>query len=421
MKWGRSKDGGAAKPTGVGGVSFDSGEDDVQAGTVEGVDAPVEPENAWVDPDADTGGVRTLDMSDEAAVAAAAEPTPASRKGMFGKGAAKAKPVIEAKPVKEARVKQVKVKPEKAARVKRAEEEPSLPITVVIDFYLGITKEREAEQLIRAQIEKNFDAPNASYLYIQRWRDGIAVEMQEGGGKAYLPEVLAKLDEDPTALVAVAMSNRFAQVRLDPDTKSLETLLLVANQEPPESAFIALPTRPMRPYDRRGSKVFMSGVALLAATSMAMLFSLGAFFIDTDAWAIPYIQQTPVKDLPMAQTQTQKVTSLIQGGAECIFKMEYTGGVWNVVAGHDGGGSCVEGAAPVASPMVPDAGVPPISADGTSTVPPTATPGVPVLGASAPPVAPMTGAGAAPTSPTAPPVFAAPAGAPPSVTAAPGR
>lgn len=418
MAWGRKKGGdGAAKPVGVGGVSFDSTDANEEHAPIDGPvdgmsDGPDAMDRDGVAPDADAGAVHSYDMSDVQPEPAPAT-APAAKKATFGKGLVKSKAVKAAKEPKA-----------KAAKAKRTEEEPSLPITVVIDFYLGLTKERDAEQLIRAQIEKNFDAPNASYLYIQRWRDGIAVEMQEGGGKAYLPEVLAKLDEDPSAIVAVAMSNRFAQVRLDPDTKSLETLLLVANQEPPESAFIALPTRPMRPYDRRGSRVFMSGVALLAASTMAMMFAVGAFFIDTNAWAIPYVQQTSVKDLPMGQAQTQKVNEALQSGAECIYKMEYAGGSWTVTAGHDGGGTCASGAAPAPSPLVGDGSVPPIVGDPSSTPIPGVPAGAPT-GASAPtglpPVAPITGAGAAPSSPTAPPVFAAPAGAPVGAGAAPGR
>src|SRR3546814_12154738 len=74
-------------------------------------------------------------------------------------------------------------------RSQAADEEVSLPVNVAVDFFRGITKEREAETIARAFVEKHFDAPNASFVYVQKWRDGIAVEMQEGGGKAYLPEV----------------------------------------------------------------------------------------------------------------------------------------------------------------------------------------------------------------------------------------
>jgi hypothetical protein len=401
----------ATAPAGVGGVSFDSSETSEQEG-VGAASEPSEgedkaPEGQPVPEPVDGAGEDAVEAADTAGSQDPLAPAPTERKGRFGLGKAKSdgsKPAV----LKVAKVKVKEPKPApapkalKPVREKRVkgEEETSLPITVVIDFYLGLSKEREAEQLARAQIEKNFDAPNAAYLYTQRWRDGIAVEIQEGGGKAYLPELLAKLDEDPDAIVALAMSNRFAQVSLDPDTKSLQTLLLTANQEPPEEAFIALPTAAMQPYDRRGSKVFMSGVALLAASSMAMIFAVGAFFIDTNSWALPYVAQTSVKDLPMAQSEKINA-ALQQPGTECVFKMEYANGAWNIEGGHDGGGVCAAGAAPIATPPVVDGSVPP-GADA-------AMPGM-----AAPAGAPGTPGATAtmPASPGAPPVFAAPAGAP---------
>ena len=224
------------------------------------------------------------------------------------------------------------------SNVDSSEEEPSLPVMVIIDYYRGMTKEREAEALIRATIEKNFDAPNASYFYIQKFRDGLAVEMQEGGGRAYLPEILAKIEEDPNAVCVAPMSNRVAQVRLDPDTKQLETLILVANQMPSEGSFTALPTMQMRPFDRRGSRVFLAGIGLLAASFMGLMFSVGSFFIDTDAWAVPYVAQTPVKDLPMAQAA--QIESTIASGADCVYKMEYANGSWTITPGYDNDGVC---------------------------------------------------------------------------------
>jgi len=278
-----------------------------------------------------------------------------------------------------------------ASKVETADEEPSLPMMVIIDYYRGMTKEREAEQLIRATIEKNFDAPNASYFYIQKFRDGLAVEMQEGGGRAYLPEILAQIEEDPNAVCVAPMSNRVAQVRLDPDTKSLETLILQANQMPSDGVFTALPTVKMRPFDRRGSRVFLAGVGLLAASFVGLVFSLGSFFIDTDAWAIPYVAQTPVKDLPMAQAA--QMESAMASGADCIYKMEYDNGSWTITPGYDNGGICGPSpAAPVFEEGMEGDGVmlegdPALPADGS--VPP-------------PPPAPS----------DAPPIFGPPAGAP---------
>lgn len=247
-------------------------------------------------------------------------------------------------------------------------EEVSLPVNVAVDFFRGITKEREAESIARAFVEKHFDAPNASFVYVQKWRDGIAVEMQEGGGKAYLPEVLAMLDEDPNALCILPMTNRVMQVRLDGETGVLEALVLTAGQSPIEGSFLAMPTVNMSPFDRRGSKVFIVGVAAMAASLIALTFSLGAFFIDTKAWSLPYIQQTRVNDLP--SVQTAKIKAALEQG-DCIAKMEFTNGTWNIVTGwNDGNDLCtsvrrIETVVPEAAPVMPtDGAAGPIPAPG---------------------------------------------------------
>lgn len=385
--WGNRKGKGDSTPSsGAGGISFDPPAEGTSTDErVEGAAVAGDGE-AVVESDPSDGDRPAEEVVVEAAPVGA---RPKSKIG-FGRGGAK----VEKAP------KPVRMKVVKTKKVK-AEDEISLPLTVVIDFYQGVTKEREAEQIVRANIEKNFDAPNASYYYIQRWREGMAVEMQEGGGHAYLPEILAKLDEDEHAIVAVPMSNRVAQVRLDPETSSLETLLLLNNQSPPEGAFIAYPTRSMRPFDRRGSRLFVTGLAFLAVSVMAMLLSVGAFFLDKEAWALPYVQQTDVKILPAGQMPS--IESALSGGADCVYKLEYAG-QWNVTPGYDNGGVCgttrTTPVAAVTEVQPGDAEVPPVVPGGVTS--PTA--------AGAPGVAPV---GAAP-------VGAVPPGAQPPVSTVPG-
>src|SRR3546814_6073648 len=67
----------------------------------------------------------------------------------------------------------------------------------------------------------------------------------------------------PDACCILPMTNRVMQVRLDADTGVLEALVLTAGQAPLEDSFIAMPTANMTPFDRRGSKVFVVGVAAL--------------------------------------------------------------------------------------------------------------------------------------------------------------
>ncbi len=261
------------------------------------------------------------------------------KSGKFRRGERIAKPKAERKAKAPKAPKEPKVKKVRAKKVKAVESAEDLPMPVLVayDFYQGMTKEREAEQIARAFIESNFDAPNASYIYMQRWHNGIAVEMQEGGGRAYLPEALAMLDENPEAVVAVPMSNRFAQIRIDKETGQLETLLLAANETPQENSFIPLPTTKMTPFDRRGSRVFVAGIATLMASVIALMFAMGSFFLDTDSWSLPYLAQTQVQNLP--SSQIEKVNSAMAQG-DCVLKMEFVSGNWNIQTGYDNNGIC---------------------------------------------------------------------------------
>ena len=164
VSFGRRKGGDAGKPaSGAGAISFDPPTLDEGAAVPEGTVHPMDVDAAPEEADDPVASV----AQDEAP---AAERT--TRRFGVGRGASAPKAV---------KVRQPKVaKPGKAAKGS-VEEEISLPLTVIIDFYQGVTKESEAEPIVRANIEKSFDAPNAAFYYMQRWREGMAVEMQEGG------------------------------------------------------------------------------------------------------------------------------------------------------------------------------------------------------------------------------------------------
>jgi len=415
MAWGnRGKD---KATTGVkaGGVSFDPPADvdgaprtdDVPHDVIDAEDETVPADDSTV----------SLSKDEDAVVQDEAVPAFAPTTSRFGRRSGPKEPkVAKVKAPKQPKVAKVK----KSSKLEdRAVEDYPMPVMMVIEFYEGLTKEREAEQLGRAMIEKNFDAPNASYVYTQKWRNGIAVEVQEGGGQAYLPEILQKLDEDPEAIIAVPMSNRIAQVRLDAETGRLEMLLLLNNQEPPPESFVPLPSRAMKPFDRRGSRLFIAGIALLASTVIASVFSVGAFFIDTEAWALPYVQQTEVKAVPMSQLADMKIAA---AKGDCLYKMEYAGGTWTMTPGYNSDGKCGLTRTAAAPPPVVDAAIPTADAAGVpGAVPsvPGASPGaVPGAGATAPVVGvPGSVAGAVPSGVVQP--GGVPAGAMPPVSGAP--
>lgn len=228
------------------------------------------------------------------------------------------------------------------------EEEFSVPTMVVIDFYQGLAKYSEAEQLARAFIEQHFSSPNASYYYLKRWRGGMAIEIQQGGGRAFLPEALERIDADPSIVVAVPASNRITQVMLNPETGVLETLLLPAQQGAPEGAHKALPGPAMKPFDRRGARLAVVGVAMATVTGCAALFSIGSLFLDKDSWAAPYLSQAPVDSLPVSAQAQRAIKDALASG-DCVYKLEYSGS-WKATPGWAAGGVCVGVKPPTAKP-----------------------------------------------------------------------
>ena len=249
-------------------------------------------------------------------------------------------------------------------------EEFSVPTMVVIDFYQGLVKYNEAEQLARAFIEQHFSSPNACYYYLMRWREGMAIEMQQGGGRAFLPEVLGRIDQDPTAVVAVPASNRIAQIMLNGETGALETLLLPAQQGAPEGAHRALPGPAMKPFDRRGARLAVAGLAMATVSGIATLFSIASLFLDTDSWAAPYLSQAPVDSLPVSSQAHEAMQSALKTG-DCVYKLEFNGS-WKAVPGWESNGTCVSVKPPTA--VSADLPAPTDGADGSLPVPPTATP-----------------------------------------------
>lgn len=283
-------------------------------------------------------------------------------------------------------------KPPKPAKVKRQhfDEEFSVPTMVMFDFCQGMTKLTDAEAHARALVE-DFTAKSSSWIYCQPWRGGMAIEVQQGGGKAFLPEMLAAFDENDATVVAVPMSNRVAQVTFN-EAGMLETMLLSAEQGPQENAFRALPGPEMKPYDQKGARIAALGVACMAVTGIAACFAMFGFFADKEAWAAPYLEQTPVESLPIG-VQAQAEIQRAAAAGDCVLKLEYMNGMWTATTGYNVDGQCVKDA-----PVIPQGSAAPagtVMPDGTlapgapAPVDPAAVPGA----AGVPPVPPAAATG----------------------------
>ena len=295
-------------------------------------------------------------------------------------------PVLD-EPEAPARGRRKRRKESKAAKVKPVivdDEEFSVPTMVMFDFCQGMTKMTDAEAHARALVE-DFTAKTSSWIYCQPWRGGMAIEVQQGGGKAFLPEVLAAFDESEGAVVAVPMSNRVAQVTFN-EAGMLETMLLSSEQGPPVGAFRAMPGPQMKPYDQTGARIAALGVACVAASGLAACFAMFGFFADKEAWAAPYLEQAAVETLPIGMQAQQELQRAAAEG-DCVLKLEFVGGAWKATTGYNVDGQCMkdpplEGAAGALS----DGATPP---DGSIPADPSAIPGAPGV----PPVPPVSTVG----------------------------
>lgn len=239
---------------------------------------------------------------------------------------------------------QKKPRQPKAAKVPKAkrddfDEEFSVPTMVMFDFCQGMTKLTDAEAHARALVE-DFTAKSSSWIYCQPWRGGMAIEVQQGGGKAFLPEVLAAFDESEGTVVAVPMSNRVAQVTFN-EAGMLETMLLSTEQGPQENAFRALPGPQMKPYDQKGARIAALGISCAVVTGLAACFAMFGFFADKQAWAAPYLEQTPIDTLPIG-VQAQNEIMRAAAAGDCVLKLEYLNGAWVATTGFNVDGQCVK-------------------------------------------------------------------------------
>lgn len=301
-----------------------------------------------------------------------------------------------AAPAQEKPVKVKKVKPPKAAKAPKGlpvEEDFSIPTMVLFDFCQGMTKMTDAEAHARALVE-DFTSKSSSWIYCMSWRGGMAVEVQQGGGRAFLPEVLAAFEENEGAIVAVPMSNRVAQVTLN-EAGMMETMLLSTEQGPPENALPVMPGPQMKPYDLKGGRIAALGTACAVLSIAAAGFAMFGFFADKESWAAPYLEQTSLEALPIGEA-AQRELARAAGAGECVLKIEFMDGAWRATNGFSAEGQCVkdrpavpvggEGASGVvdgAAGAVPADAVAPGGAAGSAMpvgTAPAAAPAAPVVG-----------------------------------------
>jgi hypothetical protein len=257
---------------------------------------------------------------------------------------------------------------------------------VMIDFYPGVSKQ-DAIETARHWAMTHMDMPSLCSYYVLKIRDGFAIEVQEGVGKAYLPSVIELAQANPGRLIVVPMVRRKMTVFYSARLSEFEAQILPELQEPPSMPenppLQALRGPAMTPIMKQYKEWLVSGVVTAAIGGLALLSSIAFYAFDTKAKVPPQWRTTDVALLPVMQWNRLQPDAT----DSYVTRLEFQDGQWRVVRqavaasvdiatpeSTDSSGAIVGGIVPPPAPgSIPDAngaiqGVP------TNIPPPTAGP-----------------------------------------------
>lgn len=235
------------------------------------------------------------------------------------------------------------------------------PIKVIIGTCPGSRKDTEA--VARAQVQRYFDIPERSWIYVQRSRgDGFYYEIHEGGsGYPYLPNFVDDLNKNNLKSYIKGTDGKINEVIFKPENKSLHSLILPESisQEMDIDKDLLITkqsTKRMHPYAVTGKEWLKTGVAIITIGLLSVSVS-GVVHKSNDIAFSGYYEiaesmkshralqligigadvkkpslMIPPETLPIAQWQSYNSRSSL-GIHEYIKKLEYSDGRWNVEIG----------------------------------------------------------------------------------------
>lgn len=226
-------------------------------------------------------------------------------------------------------------KSRKALKAERDAEEAAkdnhrLSNMVMIDFYPGMAKE-DAIETARHWAMTHMDMPSLCFYYIMKIRDGYAIEVQEGVGRAYLPSVVELAQANPGRLIVVPMIRRKMTVFYSARLGEFEAQILPELQEPPSMPenppILAMRGPSMTPIMKQYREWLIAGGVTAAIGGLSLLSSLTFYAFDSKAKVPPEWRTTDVANLPVMQW------SRLQADAtdSYVTRLEFQDGQWRVV------------------------------------------------------------------------------------------
>lgn len=259
---------------------------------------------------------------------------------------------------------------------------------VMIDFYPGMAKE-DAIETARHWAMTHMDMPSMCFYHVMKIRDGYAIEVQEGVGKAYLPSVIELAQSNPGRLIIVPMIRRKLSVFYSARLGEFNSEVLPELQEPPsmpENPPITAVRGPaMTPVMKQFREWLVAGAVTSGIGGLALLSSLMFYAFDPGARVPPEWRTTDVAQLPVMQWSRLQANST----ESFVSRLEFQDGQWRVVRqavgasvdvapteSTDSGAAIVGGTVPDAPPISGVPGAPQTAPVGSapSNIPSTGSP-----------------------------------------------
>lgn len=264
-----------------------------------------------------------------------------------------------------------------------AEDNRRLSNRVMIEFYPGLAKE-DAIATARHWAINHMENPSNCFYYVQKIRDGFAIEVQEGVGRAYLPNVIDTAMKYPGRIVVVPMVRRKLTVFFSSRLSDFEAQVLPEGQDPPTMAenppIVAERTSAMTPVMKQHTEWMYVGVLTALIGGVSLLASIAFFALDPAAKVPPEWRTTDIGQLPVMQW------GRLQADAtdSYVVRLEYQDNQWRIVRQAVGASVDVQeaptdpSAAPIVGGAIPPTGpgqqIPPPQGGPASIPPPPSAP-----------------------------------------------
>ncbi|MCT4574910.1 MAG: hypothetical protein N4A43_01500 [Alphaproteobacteria bacterium] len=200
--------------------------------------------------------------------------------------------------------------------------------TVVIDFLDGTSKKSEAIAYARGFIDNHYPVPADCYMYAIANEGGYAVEIHDGGdGKAYLPEIIKTLQEDPTACICIRNKRRVLEIKKS-DKEGFSSILLPEGIDSVETNIVNIcPSNTnMTPYSFKALPFALVGMVFGALGFSFLIISLIVGVLARTA-PVKTLPVTKVKNLPIQQWDELMNN---YSDEKYVGKLSYVSDKWNV-------------------------------------------------------------------------------------------